>query len=338
MKALVLHGKNGDYKYEPNWKMPEVQPGWAIVKVAYSGICGSDLPRYASAGSYHHPVILGHEFSGYVHETTSDSNFKTGDRVAVLPIIPCEKCYWCKKGEAFHCDWYQFIGSRNDGGHAEYCAVPESNLFLLPDNIDIAEGSLVEPLLVALNTVRRSGFTPGKSAIVFGAGPIGMLVACWLRVFGATRVVVSDLRQFSLDIAKDCGFDDIYNPFSDSPDGFKDFDYAFEAAGSGKALQTAVDMLKIKGVLTIVGRDVNDTVIPVKTFETLMRKEVTLNGCWGYHIDGEKDFLYQTMKNNLIPSKKLITHKVTIEESAEMIDRIIEKKLDYCKVVLDFTN
>lgn len=338
MKALVLYDKGGKYGFEPHWPEPEQPDGWAIVKVAYCGICGSDLPRFASAGSYHHPMILGHEFSGYIEKPSRNSTLKKGDKVAILPIIPCGQCEWCRKDDPFHCKNYQFLGSRNDGGFAEYCAVPEANLFRLPEEMDVLEGSLIEPMLVALNTVRRSGFTPGKSAIVFGAGPIGLLVACWLRVFGASRVVVSDLREFSRDIARKCGFTDLYDPLTQPMESVGSFDFAFEAAGSAKALQSAISLLNVKGVLTVVGRDAGDTVIPVKLFEQLMRKELTICGCWGYKIAGEEAFLYQVLKSGQIPAKELVTHFIPPEDSPSVLNQILQRKLDYCKAVVDFVH
>ena len=335
MRALVLYDKGGKYGVEPDWKKPEPRDGWAVVKVAFSGVCGSDIPRYASQGSYHHPMILGHEFSGTVDETCPGSRFAKGDKVAVLPIIPCGECEGCKTGGPFHCKAYQFIGSRNDGGHAEYCAVPETNLFKLPENIDLIGGSFIEPMLVALNTVRRSGFKPGKSAVVFGAGPIGLLVAGWLRVFGASKLTVSDLRDYSINIAENCGFTDIFNPLKDNINDIGQFDYAFEVAGSAKALQSAIKLLTLKGTLTVVGRDVNDTVLPVADFESFMRKEITLKGCWGYNFKGEEEFLYKVLKEEQMSFEPLVSHRVSLEESPAVIDDMINKRIDYCKVLID---
>ena len=338
MKALVLYGKDGQYGYEENWPEPELRPGWVIVRVAQCGICGSDLPRLSSMGSYRHPMILGHEFSGTVERANAGSAWEPGTRVAILPIIPCGGCRWCNQGEPFLCEnRYQFIGSRNDGGFAEFCAVPENNLFRLPDSTDISEGSLIEPMLVALNTVRRSGFRAGQTAIVFGAGPIGLLTACWLRVFGASRVTVSDLRRFSLELAGRCGFDDLYDSSLEDDGVYTGYDHAFEAAGSGKALLSAVERLNVRGTLTVVGRDVRDTVIPVGDFEKIMRRGITLKGCWGYKSAGEEAFLYKVLKESRIPLGRLITHRVPVRDAAGMIADMVERKLDYCKVVIDFT-
>ena len=335
MKAIVLNGPGGDYCYSENYPFPEAPTGWAIVKTAYCGICGSDIPRFASLGSYHHPMVLGHEFSGTVEVPAQNGCLKKGEKVAILPIIPCGDCEGCAIDEPFHCKQYQFIGSRNDGGMAEYCAVPESNLFLLPESTDLLEGSFIEPMLVGLNAVRRSGFSAGESAVVFGAGPIGLLLACWLRVLGASRIVISDLREFSINKARECGFSDIFNPLTDELAPLGRFDHAFEAAGSGKALQTAIELLGIKGTLTVVGRDVKDTIIPVAVFEKLMRKEVTLNGCWGYKIKGEEELIYRTLHEKSITPSLLCSHKISLSKAPGTIDDMINKRMEYCKVVIE---
>ena len=159
MKALVLHGP-GRFGVEPEWPDPQPRPGWARIRVARAGICGSDLPRFVATGSYHHPMILGHEFAGIVDEPAPDSErYRGGEPVAVLPLIPCGDCPGCDRNEPFHCERYQFLGSRNDGGFAQYCLVPEENLFPPPPGFDLRWGAFLEPLAVGLHVVRRSGFT-----------------------------------------------------------------------------------------------------------------------------------------------------------------------------------
>ena len=330
MKALVVH-KPGDFCVEPQWERPKAKPGWAVVKVAFCGVCGSDIPRFANTQNYFHPCILGHEFSGVVEEVEANAAVQKGDKVAVLPIIPCGKCPGCETRQPFNCQQYQFVGSRNNGGFAQYCLVPVGNLFKLPQAMALEEASLIEPLLVALHCVRRSGFQAGGQAVVYGAGPIGLLVAGWLRVFGAARVAVADVRDFSVTIARACGFE-AYQTLKEPLEGA--FDYAFEAAGNGKALESAVGVLRHDGVLTVVGRDVRDTVIPVKVFETLMRKQLTLNGCWGYNDAGEHSFLYQVLEKGLFPLKELISGVCSLDEAPAIIWKMINREMEYCKVLV----
>ena len=337
MNALVLE-KPGRYFFTRDWEKPAAKPGWAVVKVAFCGVCGSDIPRFASTGNYFLPCVLGHEFAGVVEEVLPPEpgapgfGIAAGDRVAILPIIPCRSCAGCATGEPFNCERYQFIGSRNNGGFAEYCLVPEKNLFKLPDEVSLREASLIEPLLVALHCVRRSGFVPGKTAIVYGAGPIGLLVAAWLRIFGASSVTMADVRAFSVSLAQACGFDAL-DTRTEVPRG--PFDYAFDAAGSAKALESAILALRHAGVLTVVGRDVNDTIIPVKAFEILMRKQLTAGGCWGYNDAGEHNFLYGCLAKGLFPLEALITHVFPLAEGPDVIRKIINREMAYGKVLLE---
>ena len=131
LKAYVLH-EIGELRYEDR-PLPEIRPGWALVKVLAAGICSSDIPRIFEKGTYHFPTIPGHEFSGQVEKAANESDGKwVGKRVGVFPLIPCKKCPSCQKGQYETCTNYDYIGSRRDGGFAEYVAVPVWNLeFLL---------------------------------------------------------------------------------------------------------------------------------------------------------------------------------------------------------------
>ena len=335
MKALVIHGP-GRFGVEPNWPIPQVRPGWARIRVAHAGICGSDLPRFTATGSYHHPMVLGHEFSGVVETPAPDSTtFHGGERVAILPIIPCGQCAGCRENEPFHCTNYQFLGSRNDGGFAEYCLVPESNLFRLPDDLDLRLGALIEPLLVGLHVVRRSGFRPGQSALVFGAGPIGLMTALWLQAFGARQIAVADLRPESLEIARQVGVENVVDSTQQDLAGLPSFDAAFEAAGATAALSSAIDKTRGKGSITVVGRDTRDTVIPLAEFERLMRKEIDLHACWGYKIVGESEFVSQVFSRYSSRLTPMITHRIGLDEAPDMIRAMAQRSIQYCKVLID---
>ena len=134
MKAYVLHGI-GDLRYEDR-SLPEHYPGWALVKVLVAGICSSDIPRIFEKGPYHFPTIPGHEFSGKVERVADESDRHwLGKRVGVFPLIPCKKCASCEKGQYETCSNYDYIGSRRDGGFAEYVAVPVWNLLELPETV-----------------------------------------------------------------------------------------------------------------------------------------------------------------------------------------------------------
>ena len=337
MKALVLNGPK-DFKYNENWPTPEPKEGHAIVKVKYSGICGSDLPRMMITGAYNHPHICGHEFMGYIQTPTPNSTkFKQGDKVAVFPLIPCKKCNACLKKEYFHCKSYDFLGSRSNGGFAEYCLVPEENLFLLPENIDEKIGAFIEPLSVALHFVKHSGFKQGNTALVFGAGAIGLLTAMLLKEFGAKEVTIVSRSEASLNTARKAGFENVIginsNEFKQLLDSISEsnFDYCFEAAGSNQAINQAIEITKNKGTIAIIGRDTKDLHIPLKTFEKGMRKEITIKCCWGYEID--KDFLYNLLSENKIDISPLITKEIDLSQGEEQIKKMFNKEEYYCKVL-----
>ena len=336
MRALVLHGP-GRYKIENDWPDPAPKPGWVKVAVRFAGICGSDLPRFATAGSYHHPMILGHEFSGVVDTPApgSSERVRPGQKVAVLPIIPCGNCEGCTTGQPFHCNNYQFLGSRNDGGFAEYCLVPEQNLFALPEQADLRVGAFIEPLAVALHAVRRSGFRPGQSAIVYGAGTIGILIALWLGVFGASRVVCADIRPESLETARSAGIAETLNAREQSSIlPASGFDAAFEAASSAAAFLSALDVVGSNGRLTVVGRDLADTTIPHSSFELMMRKEIDIRGCWGYNLNGEEAFFSEMLRRKSFPVAKLVSHEVGLEEAPQLIGRMVGKEMYFCKAMV----
>lgn len=326
MKALVLYGPN-DYRIETQWPMPEIPEGWALVRVAYAGVCGSDVPRFLKTGSYHSPMIIGHEFSGVVAK--SAGGIPEGTAVAVLPIIPCGTCAGCvRTGQPFHCERYRFIGSRNDGGFAQYCAVPEKNLFPLSEGTSLATGALIEPLAVGLHAVRRSGFSGGR-CIVFGAGPIGLACALWLQDLKAD-VVVTDVRDFSLRIAGRLGLSAVR--FADlSAD--EHFDCGYEACGAESALIRAVEAVRDLGSITVVGRNVDDTVLPNAVFERLMRKELTVNGCWGYNLEHEEKLMRAFLAEHDL--KCMISHCVSLEELPALLEQIRDRSLTYCKIMVE---
>src|SRR3989338_1284085 len=205
MKALVLHGP-GELTYEEGWPMPVPKDGWALIRITYCGICGSDLPRTMVTGAHKHPLICGHEFSGVLEKPAKGSKrFKGGERVAVFPLIPCGNCPACENHEYFHCKSYNFLGSRCDGAFAQYCLAPEENLFVLPDSVDDRAGAFVEPLGVTRHLVRKSGFKKGESAIVMGAGSLRILTELWLQAIGASRVMLAGRSEESRKTGKKAG-------------------------------------------------------------------------------------------------------------------------------------
>ncbi len=330
MRALVLHSP-GALKYEPGWAAPALAEGTALVRVKASGICGSDLPRVMQTGAYHHPLIPGHEFSGTIVEARTAS-VRPGDRVTVLPIIPCGHCPGCQVGP-FHCTRYDFVGSRRDGGFAEYCVVPAENLFALSPATTDEAAAFIEPIAVTLHVLRRSSMPTGARVLVFGGGAIGILIAQWAKLLGASEVVLADLRSESLQVAAACGIERTVNPRSEEFTKLGGFTHIFEAAGSTAALVSGIELAAARATFTIVGREVNDTVIPHPVFERLMRKEMDVKGCWGYDLREDRSFLLDTLNAGRFVLAPMITHRVDLADGPKMIADMWRKSMFYCKVM-----
>lgn len=331
MKALVLYGP-GKLTYEDGWPKPDVKEGWALIRITYCGICGSDLPRTMVTGAHKHPLICGHEFSGVVEQPAPHSRkFKGGEHVAVFPLIPCGECPACKNYEYFHCTSYNFLGSRCDGAFAEYCLVPEENLFILPDNADDRAGAFVEPLGVTRHLVRKSGFKRGENALVMGAGSLGILTVLWLQAMGASSVVLAGRSKESRETAKKAGVRNVVSITDKRFAEMEGFDHGYECAGSNQALLELLRKVRRKGTITVIGRDTKDLSIPLKDFETFMRKEMALRGCWGYDAEGDGEAIREALeKIDVLP---LITREIKLDNGIDMLKKM-HKKAEYnCKVL-----
>ena len=246
MKAYVLHGI-GDLRCE-DCPMPELRPGWALIKVSAAGICSSDIPRIFEKGTYHFPTIPGHEFCGVVERTANpeDSGW-VGRRVGVFPLIPCMACPSCARGEYETCSNYDYVGSRRDGGFAEYAAAPVWNLIQLPGEISDVQGALLEPAAVALHAVRRADIRPHSSVCVVGTGGIGLLAGQWARRCGADRVVIKGRSCEKEALARRCGLD--YTGVTPE----ERFDRVIEAVGSSAALEESLTLAAPGGRVVLMG-------------------------------------------------------------------------------------
>ena len=204
MKAGVVYGMN-DIRYDDIEK-PQAGPGKVLIKVKYTGICGSDVPRVNGDACHFFPNVLGHEFSGTVEEAGEGvTSLKPGDRVAGVPLVPCMECEDCQKGNYSLCKHYSFIGSREFGSFAEYVVVPEKNAVKFDDSVSFEQGAFFEPATVALHGLQRCDYTGGKTVAVLGGGTIGMMTMQWAKIFGAREVVVFDIVEERLELGRRLG-------------------------------------------------------------------------------------------------------------------------------------
>src|ERR1035437_7639723 len=181
--------------------VPEVPAGWALVKVAYNGICGTDLSivhgKHPRAKA---PLVMGHEISGWV-ERAGATGSAAGTLVTVEPLISCGKCKGGRDGNSHVCRRLGLYGIDTDGGMAEYVALPPEVLHPVPDGVDPRTAALAEPLAVAVHAVDLSGLEPGSTVAVYGAGPIGILTALVARHAGAAAVVITEPSPWRREVA-----------------------------------------------------------------------------------------------------------------------------------------
>lgn len=286
MKAAVLHAKD-DLRYE-EYPKPEIGSGEVLVRVKAAGICGSDIPRVLGEGAHYYPIVLGHEFSGEVIEAAENvTTVRPGDRVAAVPLIPCFKCEDCQKGDYSLCKNYSFIGSRVQGGFADYVKLPENNVVRFDSGVSYEYGAFFEPSTVALHGLMRVDYRGGRDVAVLGGGTIGIFTAQWAKIFGAKRVFVFDIDNDRLALAKKLGADVTINTLN--PD-FKDivndltskkgFEYVYETAGVDVTMQLAFEVAANKAAVCFIGTPTKDLRFIPKLFEKMNRKEFNLTGSW----------------------------------------------------------
>lgn len=185
---------------------PTCAPDEVIVQVASCGICGTDVHIYHNEYMSNFPLIPGHEFSGRVVEVGRDvSEVNLGDRVAVDPNLSCGRCDFCRSEQANHCRNWQGVGVTRSGGFAEFVAAPVRACYLLPDSISDQQAAFVEPLSCVVHALKRLRVGPGDTTLIFGSGPMGLLLLQALRHSGASQVVMVDKRADRLALARQLG-------------------------------------------------------------------------------------------------------------------------------------
>lgn len=286
MKAGVVHARE-DIRYEEIEK-PIPKEGQVLIKVKYTGICGSDVPRVNGDACHFFPNVLGHEFSGTVEQIGEKvTSVKPGDRVAGVPLVPCMQCEDCQKGNYSLCKHYRFIGSREFGSFAEYVVVPEKNAVKFSEEVSFEQGAFFEPATVALHGLQRLDYKGGKRVAILGGGTIGMFVMQWAKIFGAKELVVFDIAEERLDLGKRLGATHGINTLNENfmheameLTEQKGFDYVFETAGNTITMKMAFELAANKAQVCFVGTPTRELSFTVKEWENMNRKEFTLTGSW----------------------------------------------------------
>lgn len=344
MKALDLISL-GQFKLEERTK-PSPKVGEVLVKIKACGICGSDIPRAFINGPYHYPTVLGHEFSGEVVELGKEvSEEYLGKNVAVFPLIPCGECEYCHTGNFAQCQNYSYFGSRTDGGFQEFIAVPIFNLVLLKDNVNLEEGAMMEPATVAQHVVNKGEIGLGDNVVIYGAGTIGMIIAQWAKLAGASKVILIDIDETKVEFAKKVGLEFVCNSLKEDSKKYiennldgKLADVVVEATGSSAAFNQCVDSIRTFGKVVLLGNPHSEMKMDQKVYDHFMRKEGQIvsifNSVYERYPKNEWKVTAAALASGELDLKPLITHRVSIENLKDAFDMVHEKKEFYCKVLM----
>lgn len=346
MEALVLHGI-GDLRLA-QMPIPTVAEGQVRVHIGFCGVCGSDIPRIFSKGTYSFPTVCGHEFAGTIDECGPGvDGFAKGDPVVVFPLLWCGKCDACESGKYVQCSDYDYLGSRSDGAFAEYVVAPKENIIRVPNGVSLEEAALTEPAAVALHALRRVKESQvGKTVAIFGVGPIGLMVAHWARILGAEQILLFDILNEKLELAERFGFDNVYNTSIEDvvdvvnikTDG-KGAHTCIEAAGAPQTYLYALGSVRRGGSVVFLGNPDADVTLPAALISQVMRREVSIFGTWNsdYSISGNDDdwrTVLKAMATGKLNLSSLITHKVPLTNGTQTLQMMKNKNEFYAKVLI----
>ncbi len=266
MIALVKTAKGEGLMGLEERPIPKINDDEVLIRVAYSGICGTDIHILHDQFTYYPPVIIGHEFSGEIVEIgRAVTNFTVGDKVVGEPHNKaCGKCYLCRNGHIQNCADKRSIGWGIDGSFATYLAMPEKLLHKIPDNLSLAEAAMAEPsAIVAHQLLERARITPGESVVVMGVGPIALLSCQMAKIAGAGKIYLCGVtadEPYRLKVAEKLNcFDRFINVQNE--DAVKvvmdetgvGADLVVEASGANSAIVSSIRMLKKWGTLCAIG-------------------------------------------------------------------------------------
>jgi len=260
MKRLVISSPN---KVSAEKKsVPEPGAGEVLIRVAYCGICGSDIHAFQGKHPFIPlPATPGHEFSGTIVDTGSGvSGFEKGDRVICEPNLICGECYNCKTGRYNICENLRVMGCQGEGAMADYFAAPADKTIAIPDRLSLRDAVLVEPLAVGVHAARKGGDLFGKNVVIIGAGTIGLMTLASVAKSGAKRIIVTDLSDNRLKTAKKLGATRIINAagtdivdklLSSKP--YEGYDVVFECVGIEKSIRDAIVIVRKGGRVVVCG-------------------------------------------------------------------------------------
>ena len=348
MKAWVLHDI-GTISYE-DVDIPMPGHDEVLVNVKAAGICGSDIGRIYRDGAHVMPLIPGHEFSGIIEKTgKSVDKSLQGKRVGIFPLIPCGKCTACAKGNYEMCHDYSYLGSRRDGGYAEYVTVPKWNVMELPDGVSYEAAAMFEPMAVSVHAMRRIDMSECKTAAVIGLGTIGLLLTMFLADKGVPHIIAIGNKRSQQRIIQEMEnenakyFDgknqNVTALINDYTDGCG-VDVVFECVGNNITIGQAVNITGDGGNVCFVGNPKSDIHFDKNTYWRILRKQIRITGTWnssymgctGNYVDDWR-YVMNRIEEGKIHPEWLISHRFDLEGLTKGLEIMRDKSEEYIKIM-----
>jgi L-iditol 2-dehydrogenase len=344
MKALLL----SEYRHleVTDVAVPEAGAGEVLVRVAACGICGSDVHGYdGSSGRRIPPVVMGHEAAGIIAAVGEGvAGFGVGDRVTFDSTVYCGVCEFCRRGEVNLCEDRQVLGVscgeyRRAGAFAEYVAVPARILYRLPEALPFEEAAMLEAVSVGLHGVRLAELKGGETALVIGAGMIGLLTLQAAKVAGCSRVIVADIDATRLKLASEMGADAVLQGSNVTGDvtgevlrltGGRGVDVALEAVGRDETVGMAIDCVRKGGTVVLVGNIAREVTLPLQKVVT---RQIRLQGSCA--SAGEYPAAMELVSAGRIKVRPLISAVAPLEDGPGWFERLYGREPNLMKVVLD---
>lgn len=344
MKALRLRSI-GDFGCE-EVELRELKDDEILMKVEACGICGSDMPRVFELGAHVFPITIGHEFAGTIVEVSKQEDKELiGKKAGVFPLIPCGKCEHCETGHYAQCTNYNYLGSRCDGGFAQYCIIPSRWHLIFSKNPEVTgkELAMVEPATVAQHAVRRGRVTAGDTVLIFGAGPIGIMAARWAEIFGAQHVIMVDIDPVKKKFAEERGLcivnsmEEDIGDFMEKITGKRTADVVIEGTGTSTAWNQAIQYVRTFGSVALLGNPNKNTEIQLENHSQILRKEIEIYGVWNSYYAStplnEWKYTVQMLDEGKMKVGDLVTHTAGIEEIEQLFRDIYNHKVTICKAM-----
>ena len=288
-----------------------------VVQVAISGLCGTDLHIYRNEYMSNFPVIPGHEFGGVIAEAGQEvTDFRPGDRVAVDPNLYCGHCYFCRNEQSNHCLNWEGIGITRPGSFAEYVAAPARACYRLPDNLSDAQAAFIEPVACVVHSLKRIRIWPGDEVLIFGAGPMGLLLVQALRQMGASLVVVVEKQPDRLGLASQLGASATVLSGPDQAEALRElapygFGVVVDATGVPAVIEQAFQYLKPRGQYLQFGVAPKDARITVSPYD-LFHHDWTVAGSFALCYTFQPAIAW--LSSGIVHVEPLISHTLPLTE------------------------